>query len=71
MAKRRRYTSYMTWEIEGQKQKMAFMDKIEGKLSDGRPLTGFERSLWRLETGLVDFVNGQDDGEERVIRYHE
>lgn len=61
----------MSWEIEGQKQKEAFLDKIEGKLADGKPLTGFEKSLYRLETGLVDFVNGQDDGEERVIRNRE
>lgn len=61
----------MQWEIDGEKQQMKVLEKIEGKLSDGKPLSGFERSLYRLETGLVDFVNGQDDGEERVIRNYE
>lgn len=59
------------WEIDGLKQQAAFLDKIEGKLSDGRPLTGFERNLYRTQTGVVDFIPGQDDGEERVIKYQE
>ena len=59
------------WEIDGLKQQAAFLEKIEGKLSDGRRLTGFERKMYRLETGSVDFIPGQDDGEERVIRYQE
>lgn len=58
------------WKIDGKKQQDAFYDKVEGKLNDGKPLTGFEKQMWR-ETGSVDFVNGQDDGEEKVTRYQE
>lgn len=60
----------MNWIVNGQKQKEAFLAKIEGKLTDGKKLTGFERSLYRLETGLVDYTEA-DAGEERVIRNYE
>ena len=56
------------WEIDGLKQQTEFLDKVEAKLSSGKPLTGFERSLYKMETGNVDYVPGQDDGEERVIK---
>lgn len=61
----------MQWEIEGEKQTRKVLEKIEGKIADGKELTGFERSLYRVETGLVDYVPGFDDGEERVIRNYE
>lgn len=59
----------MQWEIDGEKQQMKVLEKIEGKLNDGKPLTGFERQMWR-ETGLVDWSDA-DAGEERVIRNYE
>lgn len=59
----------MTWQEEGKKQQDAFYDKIEWKLSDGKPLTGFEKQMWR-ETGLVDYTEA-DHGEEKVIKYQE
>jgi hypothetical protein len=58
------------WEIDGLRQQTAFLDKVEAKLSSGKPLTVFERSLYKVETGLVDWSDA-DAGEERVIRYQE
>lgn len=59
----------MTWVEDGLTQQTEFLKKIEGKLEDGKALTGFERMFYKVEVG-GDYLP-QDEGEERVIRYQE
>lgn len=62
----------MGWREEGLKQQTGFLNKIEGKIADGRPLTGFEKSFYKAEVGEghLDY-SAADAGEEMVIRNRE
>ena len=58
----------MTWKEEGLKIQTKELMHIEGKLSDGKPLNGWERSFYRRETGAVDYAES-DAGEGKTVKY--
>lgn len=62
----------MTWIEEGLKQQTEVLKKIEGKLNDGKELTGWERKFYKTEVGEghLDY-SASDAGEEMVIKYRE
>ena len=59
----------MQWEIEGEKQQMKVLEKIEAKIKEGSKLTGFEKSLYKREVGErhLDY-SSKDVGEEMVMK---
>lgn len=59
----------MQWEIEGEKQQMKVLEKIEAKIKEGSKLTGFEKSLYKREVGEghIDY-NPADAGMEKEMK---
>lgn len=59
----------MQWEIDGEAQSTKVLEKIEGKIADGKELTGFEKSLYKREVGEghLDY-SSKDVGEEMVMK---